>query len=114
MNRYFNFKNNFKKILTIQSISFQKSFYNCWSCKKPLNDLEIKSQFCPCDKNVILPVNNKMNYYEIFNIHTDFNIDKTELTKIFRQKMRKLHPDLFTLKSDVINKYPMFFLVSLF
>lgn len=106
MNRYFSFKNSrlmLKKILSSQNIGFQKSFYNCWSCKKNLAELETKSQFCPCEKNVILPVNNKMNYYEIFNIDTDFKIDKTELKKKFRQKMQKLHPDLFTLKSNVIN-----------
>lgn len=81
---------------------FQRSNYNCWSCKKNLDELEARSQFCPCHKNVILPLNNKVNYFDIFNIDKQYRIDSTELTKTFRQKMRKLHPDLFTMKSDVI------------
>ncbi|RNA43432.1 iron-sulfur cluster co-chaperone mitochondrial [Brachionus plicatilis] len=88
-----------------QIFNFQKSNYNCWSCKKFLNELETKSQFCPCDKNVILPVCNKINYFELLNIDFNYDIDLIQLTKNFRQKMRKLHPDLFTMKSDNEKKY---------
>lgn len=75
--------------------------YNCWSCNRVLNKNEIKSQFCPCTEKKILPVNKNLNYFELFNMKIDYNLDKSTLTKNFRQLMRKLHPDLFTQKSEV-------------
>jgi molecular chaperone HscB len=41
------------------------------------------------------------NYFEIFGLSVDFNLNKKELTKSFRQLMRKLHPDLFAHKNEV-------------
>lgn len=73
----------------------------CWSCERELNQTDAKAFFCPCEKNIILPVNNDVNYFEMFDLQPAYKIDKSTLTKNFRQLMRKLHPDLFTLKSEV-------------
>lgn len=75
--------------------------YNCWSCKRELTDKESKKFFCPCEKDIILPVNEKNNYYDVFDLKHEYEIDKVELKKRFRALMKKLHPDLYTLKSDV-------------
>ncbi len=81
-----------------------KSFilnYNCWSCRKELSEKDSRGFFCPCEKDIILPLNEKNTYYDLFEIEPKYDIDKKELTKKFRALMRKLHPDLYTLKSDV-------------
>lgn len=79
--------------------------YNCWSCDRHLNENEFKLFFCPCSKSKILPpVNNwklQRNYFEIFGLSVDFNLNKKELTKSFRKLMQKLHPDLFAQKDEV-------------
>jgi hypothetical protein len=75
--------------------------YNCWSCQKKLTEKESRGFFCPCERDIILPVNVKNTYYDLFEIQPEYDINKKELTKKFRALMRKLHPDLFTLKSDV-------------
>lgn len=84
---------------------FNSSTSKCWSCQRILTELEMKSFFCPCDLKKILPVNKSQNYFQLFNLNTNYKIDKSVLTKNFRQSMRKLHPDLYTQKSDVIYIY---------
>ncbi|CAF0843446.1 unnamed protein product [Brachionus calyciflorus] len=97
---------NLKKLLFISDFNrISLTNYNCWSCKKELTEKESKLQFCPCEINTILPVNNKINYFELFNINMEYNVDVKLLTKNFRQLMKKLHPDLFTLKSDLEKKF---------
>lgn len=89
------------KDLSSQNLKLFILNYNCWSCKKELSDKESRSFFCPCEKDIILPVHEKNTYYDLFEILPEYDIDKKELTKKFRALMRKLHPDLYTLKSDV-------------
>lgn len=94
-------ENRFKQllILPVYENTFNIKNYNCWSCNRKLNEKEYKSPFCPCEK--ILPTNKNINYYELFNLDIDYNIDRANLTKRFRQLMRKLHPDLYTQDSEV-------------
>ena len=79
--------------------------YNCWSCDRYLNEKEFKLFFCPCSKSKILPPLTdsqlQRNYFEIFGLSVDFNLNKRELTKSFRKLMQKLHPDLFAQKDEV-------------
>jgi len=79
--------------------------YNCWSCGKNLNENDSRLFFCPCSKSKILPPVTdeklKRNYFEIFGLKADFNLNKKELTKSFRKLMQKLHPDLNAQKEDV-------------
>jgi hypothetical protein len=79
--------------------------YNCWSCNKELNESEVKQLFCPCKEKKILPSVENINYYELFEIEkNEYFLNTKKLTTIFRQKMAKIHPDLYTSSSDV-NKY---------
>jgi molecular chaperone HscB len=95
----------FRKLLLTPSFQIysykQYLTYNCWSCKRLLLDKEKKAFFCPTPCNAILPVNPTINYFELFNIDLNYNINATKITKKFRELMRKLHPDLFTLKTEV-------------
>ena len=74
---------------------------NCWSCSKPLTENETKSFFCPCEKRVILPVNPSTNYFDMFDLNVEYPIEKKQMVKKFRDHMKKLHPDLFTMKTEV-------------
>lgn len=80
-----------------------KADYNCWSCSKHLNKYEQKQYFCPCERQVILPVDSskERNYFEMFNLQENFRLDGKALTNRFRQLIRKLHPDIFNTKSEV-------------
>ncbi len=81
----------------------QTSKYNCWSCDRTLSDAECKSFFCPCKKKKILPVPiRNTSYFDLFGLKAEYNIDKQELAKSFRQLMRKLHPDLYHQSSEVV------------
>lgn len=73
----------------------------CWSCSKQLSESERKSFFCPCEKHVILPVNPTTNYFDMFDLKVEYPIEKKQMVKKFRDHMRKLHPDLFTMKPEV-------------
>lgn len=73
----------------------------CWHCQRDFTEVESKSFFCPCDLKKILPVNSDVDYFEMFNLKPKYKIDTNLLTKNFRQLMRKLHPDLYTRKSEV-------------
>lgn len=97
-----------KFILPLNQVYFSKRFvqnkinYNCWSCTRLLTENEKKKFFCPCDSRVILPVHAERNFFHLFGIEIDYNVEESKLTKNFRNLMKKLHPDLFTLKSEVL------------
>lgn len=86
-----------------QGYSLGRAHYNCWSCSKHLNKFEQKQYFCPCEKQVILPVDSSKdrNFFEMFNLKENFKLDDKVLTNKFRQLIRKLHPDIFNTKSEV-------------
>ena len=78
---------------------------NCWSCKRLFDEKQSKKLVCPCAKEVIQPPRSNFNYFELFNLPEDFNINQKDLTRSFRDLMRVLHPDKFTTKSQVcLNK----------
>ena len=118
----FNLVRNISKLNDISKIPLAYSKCNscCWSCGRSLTKNEAKSFFCPCPLRKILPVNPVNNYFDLFNLDLNYKVDKSELTKRFRQLMRTLHPDLYTLKSTVRNtlvrfdqlKFILIFLIS--
>lgn len=75
--------------------------YNCWSCHRELTKKQANQFFCPCECKKILPISSNVNYFELFDLETNYTVDTSRLTSKFRVLMRKLHPDLFTLKSEV-------------
>ena len=76
--------------------------YNCWSCNRKLSENEAKSFFCPCPEKKIYHPDYTKNYFELFDIKPDYEIDKKDLARKFRNLMRKLHPDLFAQRGEVI------------
>lgn len=75
----------------------------CWACDQVFNEHERKLFFCPCEHQKIQPVNKSLNYFELLGLKTtSYKINQIELTKKFRALMKKLHPDLFVQKSEVL------------
>jgi hypothetical protein len=72
----------------------------CWQCQRTIDRSESLA-YCPCDKHVLLPIRSELDYFRLFDFPRSFEIDTKQLTKNFRNKMKVLHPDLFTNKSDV-------------
>lgn len=92
-----------KNLVTRRPVNIQSfAFYNCWHCNHKLNEQERRKFFCPCESKIILPVEPNTNYFDMFDLTQEFMVDKDLLRKNFRQLMRKLHPDLYAQKSEVI------------
>ncbi|KAF2885334.1 hypothetical protein ILUMI_20803 [Ignelater luminosus] len=75
----------------------QTSTLKCWNCgsnRGAITDLT-------CDKcNVIQHPPSDGNYFKVFNIQEDFDIDQKWLTTRYRELQAILHPDKFSNKSD--------------
>jgi len=82
------------------SINTAPLIEQCWECQRTLDRNECPA-YCPCEKHVLLPVRSEIDYFRLFDFPRSFEIDTKQLTKIFRNKMKYLHPDLSTNKSDV-------------
>ncbi|CAF0837916.1 unnamed protein product [Rotaria sordida] len=76
----------------------------CWQCQRKLDRNECPS-YCPCEKHVLLPVRSEIDYFRLFDLSRSFEIDTKQLTRMFRNTMKFLHPDLSTNKSDIEKKY---------
>lgn len=73
----------------------QTSTLKCWNCgsnRRAITDLT-------CDKcNVIQQPPSDKNYFKVFNIQEDFDIDQKWLTTRYRELQAILHPDKFSNK----------------
>lgn len=68
------------------------SFSACWQCSEPVSDL-----FCPaCGALRKSPA----GYFDLFEMEERLAIDVADLQKRFYELSRKLHPDLYTRKSE--------------
>ncbi|UJR26956.1 hypothetical protein I4U23_008263 [Adineta vaga] len=76
----------------------------CWQCHRQIDRNECQS-YCPCEKHVSLPIRSELDYFHLFDFSRSFEIDTKQLTRIFRNKMKFLHPDLSTNKSDIEKQY---------
>ncbi|CAF4812986.1 unnamed protein product [Rotaria sp. Silwood1] len=76
----------------------------CWQCQRKIDRNESQA-YCPCEKHVLLPVRSEIDYFHLFDLPRSFELDIKQLTKMFRNKMKFLHPDLFSNKSDIEKKY---------
>lgn len=72
----------------------------CWQCQRNIDRNECLS-YCPCEKHVLLPVRSDIDYFRLLDLPRSFEIDTKQLTRLFRNKMKYLHPDTFSQKSDV-------------
>ena len=82
------------------SINTAPLIEQCWQCQRSIDRNECQA-YCPCEKHVLLPVRTELDYFRLFDFSRSFEVDTKQLTKTFRNKMKFLHPDLFTNKSDV-------------
>jgi len=96
------FQNRLLKVIFIPRLSINTSplIEKCWNCQRTLDRNECPC-YCPCEKHVLLPVEKRIDYFRLLDFPRSFEIDTKQLTKNFRNKMKLLHPDLFTNKSDV-------------
>jgi hypothetical protein len=72
----------------------------CWKCQRTIDRNE-SPIYCPCEKHVLLPLRSEIDFFHLFDLSRSFELDTKNLTKVFRNKMKTLHPDTFTNKSDV-------------
>ncbi len=72
----------------------------CWQCQRTIDRNECPA-YCPCEKHVLLPIRSEIDYFRLFDFARSFEVDTKQLTTIFRNKMKYLHPDHSTNKSDV-------------
>ena len=74
-----------------------RSNHSCWKCGRMLNGTE--QFFCEC--GVVQPPSTERTLFEIVDLPTDFDLDVKKLQERYRQLQQSLHPDRFTLKSQV-------------
>lgn len=73
----------------------------CWNCQTIL--------YCKpclfCDNCSIIQSADQqnLNYFELFNICEQFDVDTGQLTSKFRKLQNLMHPDKFSNKTEVIN-----------
>jgi hypothetical protein len=82
------------------SINTSPLIEKCWQCQRSIDRNECLA-YCPCEKHVLLPVRSEIDYFRLFDFPRSFEIDTKQLTRIFRDKIKYLHPDVSTNKSDV-------------
>ena len=71
----------------------------CWSCGQKANSIE-ELFFCSTCGSVQKPAY-EVTYFELLESDGLFDIDIGQLGKIFRKRQKRLHPDMFSLKSKV-------------
>ncbi|KAJ7570330.1 hypothetical protein O6H91_01G115600 [Diphasiastrum complanatum] len=74
----------------------------CWSCGS--NAPPGAFLLCP-SCNAVQPLNPTVDYFEIFNMAKVYDLDLKELEKRYKGLQKKLHPDLFGLKSEREREY---------
>lgn len=82
------------------SLNTSSLIEQCWQCQRTIDRNESPA-YCPCEKHVILPIRKEIDYFRLFDFPRSFEIDAKQLTTTFRNRMKYLHPDLSTNKSDV-------------
>ncbi|XP_065181630.1 iron-sulfur cluster co-chaperone protein HscB-like [Sycon ciliatum] len=75
---------------------------SCWSCD---DTIDAEGFFCGCEKNVVLPVNPKRDYFSILGCTRSFTLDSAELQKSFRRLQTQLHPDKFSNQPQQAQTY---------
>lgn len=73
--------------------------FRCWNCQTVLD-----SRPCVFCKNCSLIQSSEhqnIDYFELFNIPNEYNINTGQLTLNFRKLQNLIHPDKFSNKSEV-------------
>ncbi|PIN00113.1 Mitochondrial J-type chaperone [Handroanthus impetiginosus] len=84
-----------------QSDSAEKC--RCWNCRAKA---ENATQFLFCEAcSSIQPVNESIDYFQIFGLGRNYKIEVGELEKKYKDWQKKLHPDLVHSKSKMEREY---------
>lgn len=72
--------------------------FKCWNCK---TILDIRPcLFCKNCSIIQSCADQNLNYFEVFNIHVQYDIDTVLLTSNFRKLQNLIHPDRFSNKTE--------------
>lgn len=75
--------------------------FKCWNCQTVVNNTAVPCLFCK-NCSFIQPYDQQdFNYFELFNIPEQYDVDTQRLTSNFRQLQNLVHPDKFSNKSKV-------------
>ena len=77
--------------------SFATQTRKCWKCGKD-TDVDKEMFFCQC--GVIQEVD-KLNYFQILRLPEEYDVDLESLSNKYKNLQKQLHPDKFSLKSEV-------------
>lgn len=73
-----------------------ESLSKCWNCKFPY-----KSElFCSKCKS-LQEMPEDLTYFDIIGVKKDFDVDKDDLQRKYRQMQNRLHPDKFSNTTEV-------------
>lgn len=73
--------------------------FKCWNCHTMLNTKPIF--FCTNCSIIQSSDQQNFNYFELFNIKEQYEIDTRQLTSNFRKLQNLMHPDKFSNKTEV-------------
>jgi molecular chaperone HscB len=73
--------------------------FKCWNCQT-VSDTK-PSLFCKTCTLIQSNEQQNFNYFELFNIDNQYDIDTEQLTSNFRQLQNLMHPDRFSNKTEV-------------
>lgn len=77
----------------------KKSDFKCWNCQSVAHTKP--SLFCENCSLIQSAVLQDFNYFELFNLEEQYNINTVQLTTNFRKLQNLIHPDKFSNKSNV-------------
>ena len=72
---------------------------NCWKCGVSNRSYE-ELFFCKC--GIVQRLPDDITYFEMLNSAQQFDIDTGHLSQVYKDLQTRLHPDRFTLKSQVL------------
>lgn len=73
--------------------------FKCWNCQT-ISETK-PSLFCKTCTLIQSTEQQNFNYFELFNIVNQYDIDTEQLTSNFRQLQNLMHPDRFSNKTEV-------------
>lgn len=81
----------------------------CWNCQTILDVRPCL--FCNNCSIIQSSEDQNLNYFELFNINVQYDIDTVQLTSKFRKLQNLMHPDRFSNKTEVNFTLPMYLVI---
>lgn len=77
----------------------------CWNCRTEVHG----TFFCPATKCGVLlePSSRNSDYFSLFNLPVRFDVDLEALDRTYKAMQRQLHPDRFSNKSEVEQRFSL-------